>query len=862
MRKPTPFGKVMSHVLGSATVALTVLTTLVLAGLAVSALIGTPLLLGAPGRSTPQALPPPFDTITEIGALNAADIPPGPNLAGVVIDEAAAIKLGKAFYWDMQSGSDGQACASCHFLAGADARVTNQLSPGLNSGDTFFNATGSGGVGKSNYTLKAADFPFHKVSNPEINPQLEASLSTVTFDTNDVVSSAGVFPATFVDIVLGQPNDTCTLFADPIFKNVNGKVTRRVEPRNTPTNINSHFLETFFDGRAKKDFVPDSVTGNVLGFRDPDAKILVKQGDGSVLEEVRSFENSSFASQAVGPPLSKFEMSCEGRTFPKIAKKMYSLKPLGLQKVHALDSQLGPLAVTVTPFKGLNTTYPAMIQAAFDPKFWDSDKKFEFNPVAPHAITEIGTGAPLNTNEYTLMEMNFPLFWGLALQLFESKILISGESPFDKFARGDTAALTQQQKDGLTVFAGQGRCINCHNTALFSGASTLHLIAEAQEEGLVERMLMGDQDRGPALYDNGFYNIGVRPTTDDILGGAEIPTGEPLSFTKQYIELLLGQNVPDSFQIDECTFEIRFGDGGVTPLTLDGSGIVTVASGDAGDQNEDGTTDPFPVGFQFDTITCLDSSTTLRPTLPSASANPAIQEATIRNFRTSVHGNAKVPTLRNVELTGPYFHNGGQGTLEQVIDFYNRGGDFPKTNERDLDPDIQPLFLTFQQRADLVAFLKSLTDPRVLPRKAPFDSPSITIFNGHKSTDGNNDGRLDDLLMEIPATGRNGGAVLKLFYKIIDQQKPTVTTVNLPLNTLGQAQYQINVKDLGGLQKITVTTLTNGTLTGHQVLVDYAQGTQASVPLILTKIDQTLQVTIKLTVVDLVGNTLVWSKNW
>ena len=40
--------------------------------------------------------------------------------------------LGKALFWDMQVGSDGvQACASCHFRAGADPRSKNQVSPGL-----------------------------------------------------------------------------------------------------------------------------------------------------------------------------------------------------------------------------------------------------------------------------------------------------------------------------------------------------------------------------------------------------------------------------------------------------------------------------------------------------------------------------------------------------------------------------------------------------------------------------------------------------------------------------------------------------------------------------------------------------------
>ena len=43
-------------------------------------------------------------------------------------------------------------------------------------------------------------------------------------------------------------------------------------------------------------------------------------------------------------------------------------------------------------------------------------------------------------------------------------------------------------------------------------------------------------------------------------------------------------------------------------------------------------------------------------------------------------GGAKVPGLRNVELTGPYFHNGGKVTLRQVVNFYAHGGDFPVTN--------------------------------------------------------------------------------------------------------------------------------------------------------------------------------------
>src|ERR1700730_14717285 len=51
--------------------------------------------------------------------------------AGMVKDQTALIRLGKALFWDMQVGSDGvQACGTCHFSAGADIRSSNQISPG------------------------------------------------------------------------------------------------------------------------------------------------------------------------------------------------------------------------------------------------------------------------------------------------------------------------------------------------------------------------------------------------------------------------------------------------------------------------------------------------------------------------------------------------------------------------------------------------------------------------------------------------------------------------------------------------------------------------------------------------------------
>jgi hypothetical protein len=100
------------------------------------------------------------------------------------------------------------------------------------------------------------------------------------------------------------------------------------------------------------------------------------------------------------------------------------------------------------------------------------------------------------------------------------------------------------------------------------------------------------------------------------------------------------------------------------------------------------------------------------------------------NERVAVDGAFKVPGLRNVALTAPYFHNGGQLTLAQVIEFYNRGGDFGRQNVLNLDPTVQPLFLTQGERADLVAFLEGLTDERVRYERVPFDHPSLSVPNG------------------------------------------------------------------------------------------------------------------------------------
>ena len=92
-------------------------------------------------------------------------------------------------------------------------------------------------------------------------------------------------------------------------------------------------------------------------------------------------------------------------------------------------------------------------------------------------------------------------------------------------------------------------------------------------------------------------------------------------------------------------------------------------------------------------------------------------------------GTFKAPGLRNVEFTGPYFHNGGQASLEQVLEFYGRNGDFP--DDGNLGPGIGNIRLNQGERNAVVAFLKALSDDRVRFQKAPFDHPSLCVPTGH-----------------------------------------------------------------------------------------------------------------------------------
>jgi cytochrome c peroxidase len=92
-----------------------------------------------------------------------------------------------------------------------------------------------------------------------------------------------------------------------------------------------------------------------------------------------------------------------------------------------------------------------------------------------------------------------------------------------------------------------------------------------------------------------------------------------------------------------------------------------------------------------------------------------------------VFGAFKIPTLRNIALSGPYMHDGSMATLEEVIAFYERGGGRADDFEK-VDVFVNPFELSDQERADLLSFLYALTDESqipVLPAGVPSGLPVI-----------------------------------------------------------------------------------------------------------------------------------------
>lgn len=812
--------------------------------------------------------------IRPLAPLSSVPVPPVFGMEGILADRTAAIELGKALFWDMQAGSDDiQACASCHFNAGADSRVNNEVNPGQAGGDNSFQLgpsvngvqgpnhhyiAGSANAGFGGY--HDGDFPFHKVANVD-------DRFTVTSDVNDVSGSQGSFPLTMGQVIVGQvgsngqiiqgnvggsssvtvdsgiggpglnygpavgnrhnvptngigtvhttigtastsntqigtaPGNTSsveqdTLVNDPVFSypdpaDATKRIeTRRTTGRNTPSAVDAVFnFRNFWDGRAQN--VCNGM--DPFGARNTGSTLLVIDGDGKLSPAHVAMDNSALCSQSLGPILSSTEMSADKRDFRQVGKKLLARVPLAKQMVDPTDSVLGPMSNA--PKTGLNTTYAALIQKAFLPEWWQFAAHL---CVAADGSTSMvdqtkGQSCPSNTSEYTQMENNFSLFWGVAVQMYEST-LIADQTPFDKYLEqqktynlvgdGATQAFTIQLDPGVTPYS--------------VSVIALDPLADFTDQDMAYAFDYGDGrvmgvglDNGQINYATGKLTLlfGLPPTTTFPIK-ISYSTGQTPMTTGQMRGLLVFQtkgrcvnchggpelsnasvgtvsSVGPSERMIMADMQVRVYDTGfyhvgVRPTAEDG-GLM----GNDPDSNQ-----PLSQSEYLRERVCNDSSQSIMiPGRPSDGISMAPLNC---NDQIARGGFFKAPQLRNVALTAPYFHNGSQLTLEQVVEFYNRGGDFNTFGEEHqyMDADIDVIGLTTQDKIDLVDFLRNaLTDPRTVNQSAPFDHPQLFDANGGVQgangypvqNDPDHPGRAKENFMEIPATGANGGKPLPTF---------------------------------------------------------------------------------------------------
>jgi cytochrome c peroxidase len=206
--------------------------------------------------------------------------------------------------------------------------------------------------------------------------------------------------------------------------------------------------------------------------------------------------------------------------------------------------------------------YAVLIREAFAPEWWSATQ--------------------LTHDGYTQMEANFSLFWGLAVMLYEST-LVSNDSPYDRFARGDATALSPAAKEGLQTF--MDHCSMCHSGPEFAGAT-------------VRELRSGSSPNWSNSWP--WLRASLSTTRASIISGPD-----------------------ERLKISPSGPSTAFG-----PLSYS--------------RQEQLGHDP-------------DPNSHLSP-----------------SERIAVMGAFKTPTLRNVELTGPYMHNGGMKSLTEVVQFYTR----------------------------------------------------------------------------------------------------------------------------------------------------------------------------------------------
>lgn len=712
-----------------------------------------PPILLASLKTVPNPIFPPNE-VTGVPALRA-------DLANYIANVPAAIQLGKALFWDMQAGSDNKtACATCHYQAGADpVRTRNQINPGPNTAfDVFTGANGdlasllpavpmiSPGYDDiaGSQGVRASTFLGFSKSGGELTTTSTGFRQVTGKNTPSVINAVfnhrqfwnGRAQADFNGVNPFGNRDTSarvwTLDAKgfPIQTVINiqgaSLASQAVGP---PLNT----VEMSAAGRTFPDLGHKMLLAKPLGLQQvsPTDSVLGAIADTSAGKGLKT-SYKTLIQTAFQPKWwnSIKTVTVNGKSYTMLEANFSLFWGLAIMLYEStlvsddspIDQYLNPAGATF-PRPALTDTTP---------------------------LNQVVNRLALEAIAVTVND----ILTGLALFELPAAPPPSFPVPNPVALSGPLGATGALNAGG----AGVG-CIGCHVGAETTSASVRNLTGPGLELGDVafknagfdlrmERMFMNLSWTPPgplspvpqgadaitfdpstyavkvidiagiavdppiplpaATYDAGWYNVGVRPTAEDLGLGATDPTFGPWSWTKLFQTTLLDPSI----------------------VKVPGNGLP---------------------------CTGINLATAFPNVLLNAAGFPLLSGPLTKGEATDVAGTFKVPALRNVEFNGPYFHNGGKSTLAQVVDFYDGRGDFANDTKA---PAIVPLLLQpadtvsgyANQARSLVAFLLSLTDERVRLQQAPFDHPQLIVPNGQDSN-GN------DINITIPAVGAAGSSI-------------------------------------------------------------------------------------------------------
>ena len=337
------------------------------------------------------------------------------NLGEFVKDPAMALALGKALFWDMQVGSDGvQACASCHFRAGADPRSKNQVSPGLkhvpDAGPRLHRPA------RPELPARGRGLP----ADPARDPGVRGALDPAT-DSNDVVSSQGVH----------LPRRRAL---DPLGFHVGGANTRRVEPRNTPIGDQRGLQPPPVLGRPRRER---------LQRRQPPRRSAIPNATRrSRRRPAATRSRSASSSSTRASPRRRWPRSSATSRWPRRAAPARRGPRRSPAQRNSASGRDGPSAGQAAgrtdrqrarPAQPLaaarasrSTRYDEMIQAAFHEQVVEARASSSASPPTAR-VTLSSTSEDSDRGDptrYSLIQYNFSLFFGLAVQLYEATLVV------------------------------------------------------------------------------------------------------------------------------------------------------------------------------------------------------------------------------------------------------------------------------------------------------------------------------------------------------------------------------------------------------------------------------------------------------